>query len=241
VDPRLPGGGGNQLCDLGDIKPEKFGLVDNVVTLDSHYGKQERVFDGVDAKLTARVRGAVITGGWNIGRQRLKCVVVDGPVQFCDNRPPFQSDFKVGMSYTLPWAISAAAVIQNIAGAPICFNVGLAGCLIYYVAPDSQIAPSLGRHLSACGTVTVGCTAFQLVTMAEPNTIFEDRATQIDLRFSKRFPLGGRTRVLGKADVYNLLNRSAVARQVFTYGPAYGTPTEVMGGRLFKFGATVEF
>ena len=25
MDPRLPGGGGNQLCDLGDIKPAKFG------------------------------------------------------------------------------------------------------------------------------------------------------------------------------------------------------------------------
>jgi len=241
VDPRLPGGGGNELCDLGDIKPEKFGQVDNVVTLDSNFGKQERVFDGVDAKLTARVRGATITGGWNIGRQRLDCVVVDGPVQFCDNRPPFQSDFKFGLSYQLPWDINAAAVIQNIAGAPICFNVGLSGCLIYYVAGDAEIAPSLGRHLSACGNVTVGCTAFQLVTMAEPNTIFEDRATQIDLRFSKRVPLGRNLRILAKADVYNLLNRSAVARQVFTYGPAYGTPTEVMGGRLFKFGAQLDF
>ena len=105
LDPRLPGGGGNQLCDLGDIKPAKFGLVDNVVTQASHFGKQERVFDGVDAKLTARVRGALITGGWNIGRQRLNCVVVDAPVQFCDNRPPFQSDFKLGLSYELPYDI----------------------------------------------------------------------------------------------------------------------------------------
>jgi hypothetical protein len=93
--------------------------------------------------------------------------------------------------------------------------------------------------------VTVGCTAFQLVTLAEPNTLFEDRATQIDLRFSKRIPLGGNTRILAKADVYNLLNRAAVARQVYIYSPptggGYGTPTEVMGGRLFKFGAQVDF
>jgi hypothetical protein len=108
------------------------------------------------------------------------------------------------------------------------------------VAPDAQIAQSLGRHLSACGAATTGCTAFQLVTLAEPTTLFEDRATQIDLRFSKRVAVG-RLRVLGKADFYNVLNRSAVARQNFTYGPTYGQPTEVMGGRLFKFGAQVDF
>ena len=87
---------------------------------------------------------------------------------------------------------------------------------------------------------TVGCTAFQLLTLSEPNTLFEDRATQIDLRFAKRVALG-RVGILGKADLYNVLNRSAVARQNFTYGPTYGLPTEVMGGRLFKFGAQVDF
>lgn len=241
MDPRLPGGGGNQLCGLGDIKPAKFGLVDNVVTQASHFGKQERVYDGVDAKLTARVRGALITGGWNIGRTRLNCVVVDAPVQFCDNRPPFLSEFKAGLSYELPYDIRVSTVIQNIPGAAKCFDVGLAGCLIYYVATDAQIAPSLGRHLAACGAATVGCPAFQLVTLAEPNTLFEDRATQIDLRFSKRVALGNKVRIQGKADVYNLLNRSAVARQNFIYGASYGLPTEVMGGRLFKFGAQIDF
>jgi hypothetical protein len=244
MDPRLPGGGGNQLCDLGDIKPAKFGLVDNVVTQASHFGNQERVFDGVDAKTTARVRGALITGGWNIGRQRLNCVVVDAPVQFCDNRPPFQSDFKLGVSYQLPFDIGAAAVIQNVAGAPKCFNVGLTGCLIYYVATNAEIAPSLGRNLAACGAVTVGCPAVQLVTLAEPTTLFEERATQIDLRFSKRVRVG-RLGILAKGDLYNVLNRSAVARQNFIYAPpaggSYGLPTEVMGGRLFKFGAQVDF
>jgi hypothetical protein len=166
---------------------------------------------------------------------------VDAPVQFCDNRPPFLSEFKAGLSYELPYDIRVSTVIQNIPGAAKCFDVGLAGCLIYYVATDAQIAPSLGRHLAACGAATVGCPAFQLVTLAEPNTLFEDRATQIDLRFSKRVALGNKVRIQGKADVYNLLNRSAVARQNFIYGPSYGLPTEVMGGRLFKFGAQIDF
>ena len=33
VDPRLPGGGGNQLCGYYDVSPAKFGLSTNVVTL----------------------------------------------------------------------------------------------------------------------------------------------------------------------------------------------------------------
>ena len=240
MDSRLPGGGGNQLCGLGDIKPAKFGLVDNVITQASHFGTQERVYDGVDTKLTARVRGALITGGWNVGRTRVHCVVVDAPVQFCDNRPPFQSEFKFGLGYELPYEIRVSTVIQNIPGATKCFTSGVS-CFLYYVATDAQIAPALGRHLAACGTVTVGCSAFQLVTMAEPATLFEDRATQVDLRFSKRVALGKRAGILGKADLYNLLNRSAIARQNFTYGPIYGLPTEVMGGRLFKFGAQIDF
>ncbi len=239
-DPRLPGGGGNPLCNLGDIKPASYGKVNNVVKQASNFGTKERVYDGVDTKVSARVRGALLTGGWNVGRTRLNCVVVDAPVQFCDNRPPFQSEFKLGLSYQLPYDIQVATVIQNIPGAAKCFDVGLSGCFLLYVAPDAQIAPVLGRHLSACGTVTVGCSAYQVVNVADPNTIFEDRATQIDLRLSKRVALG-KLRIQGKADLYNLLNRSAVAREIYVYGAAYGLPTEVMGGRLFKFGASVDF
>ena len=210
------------------------------MTQASHFGEQEEVYDGVDAKLSASVSGTLITGGWNIGRTRRQCVQVDAPVQFCDNEQPFRSEFKLGLSYELPYDIQVSTVIQNVPGAPICFSLGVQ-CLSYFVAPDALIAPALGRHLSACGTVTVGCSAFQLLTLSEPNTIFEDRATQIDLRFSKSVSLGRNVRLRGKADLYNVLNRSAVARQNFIYGSTYGLPTEVMGGRLFKFGATLEF
>src|SRR5207244_8867601 len=53
-DPRLPGGGGYPVCDLYDIKPEKFGLVDNVVTQASRVGPRKEVFTGIDATFTAR-------------------------------------------------------------------------------------------------------------------------------------------------------------------------------------------
>ena len=38
VDGRLPGGGGNEICGLYDLKPEKFGQINNLVTETSNYG-----------------------------------------------------------------------------------------------------------------------------------------------------------------------------------------------------------
>ena len=40
VDPRLPGGGGFVIDGLFDIKPEKFGQVDNFITRASNIGKK---------------------------------------------------------------------------------------------------------------------------------------------------------------------------------------------------------
>ena len=45
LDPRLPGGGGNQICGNYDINPTAFGQVNNLVTLASNFGKQTEVYD----------------------------------------------------------------------------------------------------------------------------------------------------------------------------------------------------
>ena len=70
VDPRLPGGGGNQICGLYDIKPAKFGQVNNLVTAAKNYGKIRDVYDGVDVTVNARLpRGVVVQGGMSTGRE----------------------------------------------------------------------------------------------------------------------------------------------------------------------------
>jgi hypothetical protein len=54
-DSRLPGGGGNQICGLYDIKPQFFGRVDNLVTQASNYGDgQKQTYDGIDLTLSGR-------------------------------------------------------------------------------------------------------------------------------------------------------------------------------------------
>ena len=68
VDARLPGGGGNQICGLYDVKPAQFGLVTNQVTQASNYGSQTQVYNGVLLNVSARMRnGLTFQGGLNTG------------------------------------------------------------------------------------------------------------------------------------------------------------------------------
>jgi len=69
---------------------------------------------------------------------------------------------------------------------------------------------------------------------------FEDRSKQLDLRFAKNFRFG-RTRIRGMFDIYNIFNGSNIGVMVTRFGHAWLRPTEVMAGRLVKFGAQVDF
>jgi len=71
ADPRLPGGGGKQLCGFYDISAAKLGASDNVISQASHFGHQEDVYDGVDLTASARLpQGVVFSGGVTVGRER---------------------------------------------------------------------------------------------------------------------------------------------------------------------------
>ena len=64
VDPRLPSNvSGKQFCGNYDIKPQKFGLVDNLITQASHYGRQSEVYDGFDFTLNSRFGPRSSQGG----------------------------------------------------------------------------------------------------------------------------------------------------------------------------------
>src|SRR5262249_59344160 len=54
-DSRLPNGGGYQVCGLNDIKPEKFGQVNSVVTQSNNFGHQRLVNDLFCVSLHARI------------------------------------------------------------------------------------------------------------------------------------------------------------------------------------------
>ncbi|PYR34270.1 MAG: hypothetical protein DMF90_17765 [Acidobacteria bacterium] len=78
------------------------------------------------------------------------------------------------------------------------------------------------------------------VPILQPYTQFEDRLTQLDVRLTKIFRIGGR-RLQGMFDVFNVLNANTVLGVNATYGTAWLRPTSVMAGRLFKFGGQYDF
>src|SRR4029077_12190144 len=97
-----------------------------------------------------------------------------------------------------------------------------------------QIFPSLQRNLSsgANGTVTVD--------LIPPMTQFEDRIKQLDLRFAKSFRMGAK-RIEPEFDIYNALNSSPLLSVNNSYGAAWRTPTQILSGRLLKFGFQMTF
>ena len=240
VDSRLPGGGGVAICDLYDLKREKFGQVSNLVRQASNYGTQSQIYDGVDIGINARFgRGGLLAGGVNTGRTLTdNCFVVDSPQQasqsqFCRVNPTWgsQSQIKLNGSYPLPWDANVSAVFQNVPGFPLVATRAFT---------NAEVAPSLGHNLGACPAATGPCTATVSVNMIAPNTQYESRFTNVDLRLTKLLRVGG-VRMKGSLDIYNLLNASTILLANTNYGPTWLLPTEVVPARFFKFGVQVDY
>ena len=263
VDPRLPEGGGYPVCGLYDVAPAKFGQVTNLVTNASdYYGKDAQVtcvsnaglaniacgksdFFGVRVD-TRFQRGIRLGGGVDTGRTvNGNCFVVDSPQQLLNCREviPYkaQTQIKIFGSYPLPAGLVVSGTLQNMPGVPLEAN---------YSVPNSEIAPSLGRNLAACGTSAV-CTSTAVVPLYPTWTRFEPRRTQLDLRLSKVLRLGATTQLYANLDLYNVLNDSSVLGANPTYGsrwlqPAANAPggtqaASVMPGRLVHLGGRLTF
>jgi hypothetical protein len=239
-DQRLPNSG-QELCGLYDINPDKFGQVNNRITLASHYGEQKETYNGVDLGFQWRLPGtAEVGGGWNLGNavqlattaggsvssSTRNCFVIDSPQQLfnCAIDVPYQSRLKVNGSYLLPHGVQIATVIQSLPGAT--YNA----TRVYTAA---EIQPSLGRPLA-------GGVRAVLIPLVPPFSLFGPRITQVDVRASKIFR-GVRQRIQAHLDVYNLLNGSAPLNTNGTYNATWQQPTQILDGRLVKFSIQYDF
>ncbi len=99
---------------------------------------------------------------------------------------------------------------------------------------ENLTAPSLGRNLA------VGANGTATLPLIQPGTLFENRQTQVDLRFTKRLSFA-KTRVLANVDLFNLLNLAGIDALNTTYGPSWLRPTRIEGTRYVKFSAQVDF
>ena len=258
TDSRLPGGGGNRIRGLYDIRPAFFGRVDNLVTQASNFGDgQKQVYNGVESHperalrpgrtVLRRVerrsdghRQRYINDNPSLTSPAFLNVValpagtlVPRNAEFCNVTPPWSAGTQVKFLavYPLPWDIETSAIFQNSPGVPITAS---------YVVTNPQVAAAIGRNLAACPAVGV-CNATVRTELIAPNTQFEPRLTQVDMRVSRLFRLPGTTRVRGSLDVYNIFNASSVLAMVPTYGTSWLNAAQVLSARLLRVSAQLDF
>ena len=141
--------------------------------------------------------------------------------------------------YPLPYDFQVSGTYKNLPGFPDTANL---------VLSNAQVAPQLGRSLSACpavGNCTATFTAAIVPFGSNPGTtttgtLFDTRLNQVDVRLTKAFRLN-RTRLMANLDLYNLFNDRPPQGINATYGTAWLRPTLLLGGRLLKFGGQIDF
>jgi hypothetical protein len=239
-DPRLPGGGGQTITDLPNVRAALAGITNNFQTFSDEYGEQIRHWNGVEVNFTARVRGGLtFQGGTSTGRRTddncdIREAIPETAIggggalnPYCRTQPPFITDLKALGSYTVPRIdVQVAGTFQSIPGDALAAN---------YNVPTAVAAQTLGRPLS-------GNAQFVSVNLVTPGDMYGDRINQVDFRASKilRF---GRMRTQIAVDLYNALNASAVEsyNEAFIVNGAWLTPTSVLPARFAKVTAQLDF
>jgi hypothetical protein len=244
LDTRLPGGGGYQVCGLYDIKPEKFGQVQNIVKQPFEFGTPKQVSRFYSVNMTSRfASGLLVSGGLDTGQVITdNCFVVDSPQQLlnCRVETPYltRTQLKIQGSYPLPRDFSVSGTFQNVPGPLYTAD---------WAVTNDQVKGSLARNLAACGTRVV-CTASVTVPLLPPDTYSQPRRTQVDLRLTKVLQLGPKSRLRANFDVYNALNSNAVLNVISGYGRQWLYPSDggstglgLLGARLFQFSGELTF
>ena len=225
-------------------------------------GTPKDFFNGVDIGVNARWgKGALLTGGVSVGRQIIdNCYVNSRPDltpqgspsgspipgaaryprndAFCNVTPSWWdgigSQVKLQFVYPLPYDVNVSAAYKHLPGISISGNQVLA---------NAQITGILGRP-----SVSGGTTNHSVIPTGSGNNnagggtaeLFDARLNQLDVRFSKNLKIG-KGKIQGIFDVYNVANARTPQSSVSTLGAAYQRIISTLGGRLFKFGATIDF
>jgi hypothetical protein len=249
VDPRLPSGGGYSVCGLADVSPAKFGLVSNLIVQAETLGAQKQYSDFVAAGFNVQAGPGVLFGGGIDTGQSVtdKCFIVNSIQDLvnCRTVTAFanQTRLKLHGASPLPGGLSLSGTFQSLPGPEYEAN---------YSAPNTAIVPSLGRNLSACGAA-ITCTQTAVVPLIAPNTYYEDRRTQTDLRLSRVLKFRAPRRLQLNLDLYNAFNSGALLSVVSTYPTSWRTPSAnannaltntgsgILVGRLLEFSGQLTF
>jgi hypothetical protein len=246
TDSRLPNGGGYRINGLRDIRPDRFGQVNNFVTLAKNYGDQTEMWHGFDVTTSVRPRnGLLVQGGISSGKTtRDNCEILaavpealltgtitaginSAPnVPYCHTETPFLTQIKMLAAYTIP------RVDMQVSGTFQSFSAPQHGIQANFVVPSAQAAQSLGRPLA-------GNAANVTVNLIAPFQEYGDRVNQLDLRVGK-FLRFGQYRSSLALDIYNALNANPVMGENPNFA-AFRRPTAIMGARFAKVSVQFDF
>ena len=223
----LPGGGGNEICGLYDLNPDKFGQVDNIITRTTYFGDDSRQNHFFNVTFDGRLgNGIQFGGGVDTGKSiEDQCFTIDSPQDMlhCRVVTPFkaQTQYKAFGSIPLPGDLFISAAYQNLSGPTYDANL--------VIFNDDVMG--LGRPLSA---------GFAVVPLVAPQTLFEDRISRLDFRLSKIINYR-RLRFQINFDAYNLMNTSDIRTVNSSYGGRWGYPNSIIDPRLVQIGGQIDF
>lgn len=261
-DSRLPGGGGYPLTFL-DVKPEKFGQIDNFQTFTSNLGGSSNHYTGVDLTANVRLSSVTIQGGTSTGNVvEDECGVVaqhpeiyisglgwggtldffkqfnpsigQWPQAFCRRESGWKTNIKGLASYAVPRIdVLLSGTWKSVPYPGNNFPSVTSQSIGGQVLAVPIAETNLGRPLASGLPI-------EFLNIVEPGTVYGDRLNQTDLRVGKNLRFG-RSRTLVALDIFNVFNSSTPDVYQQTYGPTYRNPLSITVGRFYKISAQLDF
>ncbi len=233
VDSRLPGGGGGQICDLYDIKPEYVDHVpDNYSTFTKNALGQDlpNYVQGFDISVTGRFpKGTFIQGGFSFIKtyqdNTLLTTLENPQFQYPIRQTPYNGQLKLNGQYTLPWDIAVSGSYQMLRGPAIGYT--------YPTAPVDFILSNGKDYMS--------------VLVSEPTREYFPFVHQVNLRFTKAITVRDRYVFKPMVDFYNIFNGDGITSINGTYAPPatlgsqWLLPTAIVQPRQFRITALFQF
>jgi hypothetical protein len=235
---RLPDGGGQRISGLYVIKDASRPLSDSYTTFADKLGDYREWYNGADFTVNWRgPNGSRLAGGVDWGQAYIdSCFVVDSPQLLDCRRPvdPSSGAVRGGVSLKLlgsmplsGWQISST--VQSSRGPEILAN---------WTTRDGDGT----LRFTSTNRANLGATPNVVIPIIRPGTAYDDRYFQLDLRGSRFLRLGSLVdRLKVNVDLYNVLNGNMVIRRNNNFGASWGTPVNILEGRLFELGAQIDF
>jgi len=217
-----------------NLNRAKQGLVD-ILDTNTVGDARTQTYNGIEVTGQARLGEGRLMGGWTHDRTVIKNCSLDDPNnpipagalidtaagRFCDQTKvgmPFIDQFKLSGAYPIWWGIQASGVLTSYPGRQLFVN--------YTV--DRSIIPTLTQ-------------TSVVVPLIKPGSKYAGQWNQLDMELAKVVTLTPTRSVRFQVDIFNTLNANTVLNQNFNYGPALDRVTEILQGRVVRFGAQLHF